>query len=246
MKKSYFVFLDSDNANKVIPDYSSDLQFDLNANSLYDTENSYMSISSFSCPNIAYPVNSTNNKLYFKENGGPTKLVLLQEGSYDSVTITDTLQTDMNATGTFTYAVSYLAVSKRLDISATGNFQLVDGPNNAYELLGFDTQSIPTALNNVIVAPHPLNLSGTQYIDIEMNVNCKNYSSNLRNVFERIPVDVAFGSIIFHENVTDDFIDISSDSINNLEVRILNDKGQLWNLPNIAKVNLVLKISVMI
>lgn len=244
MSSTQLLFLDSDHANH-IGGTPSDLIFNLNFNVANDMSGYALAVQSVSIPNMVYPINSKNNKIYWKEDGGATITSTLTENNYSGTQVATELQTQLNAdTGIArVYAVSYDTQSKKLTIDTgilPNTIQFVSGDNDAYIELGFEGDS--SALNQYEGA-YPVYLAGSQYIDIQADITTNNYSSNGKtNILERIPLNFNFGSIITYQNTTDDYIDLNEDSINTLEVRILNDKGNLWELPANAQVSLVCKL----
>lgn len=240
--QNILLFLDSDHGT-IINNTPSDVIYTLNFNTGANMENYGISLESVHLPNAVYPINSNNNKLYLSENSGATLTITIPPNNYDGDEIASELQTQLNAVGTLTYSVSYDVQSKKLTASVNlpDTFGFVEGSNDIYRELGFGT------LNGQVssyVADYPLNLSGTQYVDLQADISSHNYSSNGKsNILERIPIDSSFGSIVYYQNSTSDYVALSEDSINTLEIRLLDDRGLLWELPRNAQVSMVLKLT---
>lgn len=242
MSKTQMLFLDSDNAIQ-LNGSPSDLIFSLNFNTGNDMSGYALSIQSISVPNMVYPLNSQNNKFYFIENGGSTLTGTLTENNYTGDQFATELETQLNASGTLTYTVSYDSQNKKISFSVPlpDTFQLVDGDNNCYAEWGIN---ISTSDLSAHISDYPVYLAGSQYIDIQMDISTKNYASNGKtNIFERIPLNASFGVILYYQNTTDDYIHLNEESIDTLEIRILNDKGKLWELPPNAQLTIVCKLS---
>ena len=244
MSSTQLLFLDSDHANQ-IGTTPSDLIFNLNFNVANDMSGYAMAIQSISIPNMVYPINSNNNKIYWKEDGGAVITSTLTENNYSGMEMATELQTQLNAdTGIArVYTVTYDSQSKKLNINTgilPNTIEFVDGNNNAYAELGFNSSA---GSANQYTGAYPVYLSGTQYIDIQADITTNNYSSNGKtNILERIPLTANFGSIITYQNASDDYIDLNEDSINTLEIRVLDDKGNLWQLPQNAQISIVCKL----
>lgn len=238
MSRSKLIFLSSEFGSKVY-DSPSDLIYNLNLPG--GSRNLLLSVQSFSCANLVYPINSRNNKIYFKENAGATLTAVIPEGNYDGANILTAIQTAMDLAGALTYTITLNPITKKLTISATGNVQLVDGSNNSYRELGY---SIPTASSTSLSGSYPINLAGSQFVDIQTDITHNNYSSGGKsNILFRVPITVGFGSILYYENNESDFMTINSDDLRSIEFRLLDDKGALWDLPKYAIVSIVLKLS---
>jgi hypothetical protein len=217
----------------------SDVIFNLNFD--HDIENMLLSVQSFNCPNLVYPINTFNNKLYFKEAGGATLTATIPAGNYDGSTILTVLKTQLEIIGILTYTVSLDQATKLLSISATGNVQFVSGANSIYRELGF---VVPTSNASSITGSYPINLSGSNHIDIQTDIGSHNYAaSGKNNILFRVPLTVGFGGQIYYDNTESDFMRISTDNLRNLELRLLDDRGRPWLLPPTAIVSIVLKLT---
>lgn len=244
VNEAQLVFLDTRHSQE--PDTPSDTQFELNFAAANDLTNYVLSMESVSFPNAVYPINSNNNKIYWKEDGGGTITSTLTENNYTGSEMATELQTQLNAdTGLArTYTVAYDSQSKKLTITVDSGIpdtiQFVNGDNNAYDELGYNA---PTSAATVLTADYPVRLDGTQYVDVVSTIGNLNYSSNGRtNILARVPVLSSFGSVIFYENDSDDLLDLVQYDMANIEVRLLDDKGNLWNLPANSNVSYVLKL----
>lgn len=244
MQEAQLVFLDT--RHSTTPDSPSDCQFELNFNTANDLTNYTMSIESVSFPNAVYPINSNSNKIYWKEDGGATITSTLVTNNYTGTEITAQLQTQLNAdTGLArTYTVSYDSQSKKITITCDGGvpdtIEFETGDNDAYDELGFN---VPTSAQTILVADYPVRLDGSQYVDVVSSIGNLNYSSNGRtNILARIPILSGFGSVVYYENDSDDLLDLVQNDMTNLEIRLLDDKGYLFDLPANSNVSYVLKL----
>ena len=248
MSSAQLLFLDSNNATQ-IGETPSDLIFSLNFNTGNNMSNYALSIQSVTFPNAVYPITDDNNKVYFKEDGGGTLTATLSNQNYTGSQFAIELATQLDAESLAsglgrTYTVSFNSNTDKLTISAgdlPNTIQFVSGLNDVNLEAGFDPNQ--SALNQYVGA-YPINLSGSAYVDVQADISTQNYSSNGKsNILERIPIDSNYGSIIIYQNTTDDYIRLNESSISTIEIRLLNDKGALYELPKNANVSFVIKLS---
>lgn len=243
---SQLIFLNSDHATKLTSSGSpSDVIYNLNFNQSNELDNYNMSIQQVTLPNSVYPINANNNKLYWSEDGGATITSTLTPNSYSGTQLATEIATQMNADSARTYTVTYDSQSKKLtfteSVGLPNTFEFLTGSYNCVKEIGVDGDG--STHSTSYVADNPVYLAGTQYIDIQADISSNNYSSNGKsNIIERIPINANFGSVITYQNASDDFIKLNEDSLNTLEIRILDDKGYLWDLPSNAQVSMVLKL----
>lgn len=243
-QESQLVFLDT--RHSTTPETPSDCEFELNFNVANDLTNYSLSIESVSFPNAVYVINSTNNKIYWKEDGGATITSTLTTNNYTGDEIAVELQAQLNADTALArvYTVTYDSQSKKLTVSCNAGvpdtIQFVSGDFNTYNELGYNA---PTSALTILTSDYPIRLDGTQYIDVVSSIGNMNYSSNGRtNILARVPVLSGFGSIVYYENDSDDLLDLVQNDMTNLEIRLLDDRGYQWDLPANANVSYVLKL----
>lgn len=212
-------------------------------------ENYSISFESIIFPNTYYPINQTNNQVYFQENSitGVTYNCALTIQSYNGAEMAVELQTQLNATAGIanTYVVTYDTQKKKLQVSAgvlPNSIKFVSGTNNANALLGFDTTL--QNFDNFNEAENPIDITGPLFVDVVSNISASNFStSNRSNILARIPIQVPFGSIVYYQDTTDDKIKTNYNGLTNLEFRLLTDKGDQYILPSNSEVSYVLKFS---
>jgi len=239
--QSLSLFLDTNNSNS--PDTPADTNFELNFAAGNNTSNYSLSLESCSFPNSVYPINSNNNKIYFKENGGATLEATLQSNNYTGTEFATQIQTQLDAAGANTYTVTYDSQSKKITITenAANTIQLVAGDNDVYDNIGF---IVTSADANSITADNPVRLDGSLFIDIITNIGTQNYSSSGRtNVLARIPLSGNFGNVIFYHDESETYLDLAEDDIGYIETRLLDDKGNTFDLPSNANVSYVLRLT---
>lgn len=197
-------------------------------------------------PNLVYPINAYNNKLYISEDGGGTLTATLTPNAYTGDQMAAELKTQLEAAGAGTYTVTYDKQSKKFTIAVSGAkaaFAFVDGATNAYEAIGFDSVSLPTSAAS-LTSSYPVNLSGSQYVDVVTNFSSHNYSvSTTAHVLVRVPLNENFGSIIFYEPSSDDSLFVTTNQLDEIYMQLRDDKGNYWELPYTSHVSMTLKIT---
>jgi hypothetical protein len=190
--------------------------------------------------NAVYPFNAYNNKIYFDEGAG-TLTATITPSSYTGSTLATELTTQLTAIGA-TYTVSYNSVTKKFTISITaGTFKFVSGNNNCYDELGINvnTQTFLATQSS----DYPVSLSGTNYVDVISNFSHLNYaSSGYGSLLCRVPVNVAFGGIVYYEPSTDDSVEDFGGNLDNLSLSLRDDKGNPFELPSNASVSYTFKV----
>lgn len=191
-------------------------------------------------PNLVYPVNSSNNTFVFAEGGGSNITSTLTAQNYTGTQLASELQTVLNADGGLVYTVSYDSQTGKLTIapsSSTVQFKTTNTAFTASFVLGFD-DTTDTADASSITSDYPVRLDGSMYIDIELSGMSPNTvtSKNTSTPLCRIPLAGSFGAIITYENdsVKDEMIHIDSTALSHLRMRIRDDMGSTWTLPDNA------------
>ena len=249
---SRLLFLDT--KHSISPNSPSDTEFVLNSDLAGTIGHSRLSLQSVGFPNSSFNINQYNNKIYFYQNPelfqSPLREATITPNNYTIALFATEIQTQMNAVmpEPNTYTVSFDEQTLRLTI--TNNFiaqttQITDGPNSAGYSMGFlGAGGESTQASDPLVASHPVRLDGSLYVDVQTNIGTLNYSSNGKtNLLARIPLTAPYGTIQYYENQTDDFLQLVADDIYNLEIRLLDDKGRLFELPSNSEVFFVFLIS---
>ena len=168
-------------------------------------------------PNSVLVVNSTNNKIYFEENGGSVLTATMTTGDYSTTTLATQIglvMTNISASSglTRTYTATYSDTTKKFTISvSTSTFRMLMATyttNSAYIITGFNVDDASFA--------------SSQISDIVINLTNNIYSYNLyiqgqtvnnslvdnNGVFYSfsVPVSVSFGNVICYEPIIDYYI----------------------------------------
>lgn len=211
--------------------------------------------------NTVYPINDYNRTIYLSENGGATKTVSIPAGFYEGSEFATAFQVALQASGT-PFASTYFAalgtgagqyILAIANTTVAANFSLLYGSNNAYDEMGFSVNQTGTVSStavvamatttNVIVGTWPINISGSNYVDIVSNFAGKSYSSSMtNNVICRIALNVGFGDIISRPpDYGYSFFSFNRD-ITRIRFQLKDDKTNFWELPDTSYFSIVIKI----
>lgn len=203
-----------------------------------------ITLESVEFPNTVYPINSTNNKIYFSEDGGGTLTATLDANHYTGAQIATEIKTQLEAAGGGTYTVTFDSQTQKLTIAVGGAVTTVGfvvGENNCYDELGF---APPSAVSASITSNFPVNLSGSQYVDIISNLSTLNYSTtHTARVLARIPLYQPFGNMIYHVPPNPTKMIVSDTQITEFFMQLRDDKGSFWQIPRNSHVSLAFKIT---
>lgn len=202
-----------------------------------------LSVESCTIPVLEYPINSNNNIVYFRENGGGILTATIPPNNYTGSELAETLKSIMDTAGTLTYTITYDDQSKKLDflVGLPDTFELLEGENNSLYVLGF---SEATSSLTAHVSTHPVRLDGSEYYDLEiLGVQHDNiHSNNNSSTMARIPLLERFSGISYYVNPDNSsFITVNHDLFYRIRIRLLRPDGKLADLPDTAYVNLVLR-----
>ena len=235
---NFYYFIDS--RNKI---YESNADFSISESDFNLEPGVSVSIALDECVfyNTQYPINSNNNTFIFQENDTATNITAtLTPGNYTGSSIATELQTQMNSVGSNTYSVSYDSGTGKLIISETlpDNFKLV----SINEIFGFE---IMTSFEATRTGDNPAVLSGVEYVDLMLpslisnNVSTNN---NRNGIIKRIPLDLPWGSLIVYKSQeSDQSVIINKEYLNNIQVRLLNPDGTVFDLRENSHLSIVLK-----
>jgi len=214
---------------------------------LTNNPNTLIALQHMEFSNTVYPINAQNNILSITDDGG-TDLLAVTPGSYTGTSLASAIAALMNGSATLSgaYTVVYDSLISRLltftIVGGTVSFQFNAVDKNIYEETGILTLGTP--FTSLYETENVLDISGTRYVDVIMpNFSTFNWTSTSTSaVLARIPIDVPFGFVLTYEAETDDNLFVSTRSLNEITMRLIDDHGRLWELPNNSHVSLVLKL----
>lgn len=200
-----------------------------------------ISVESFVFPNLEYSINNKNNLIVFQENNTATDInSTLTPGFYDGPALATELQTQLNADGANTYTVTYLDASGKLTVTVTS------GTNVKFMNYSKVTGFLPGAFAASVAGNYPIRLEGSQNINITTNLSSTTYSSKgIKNIIKQIPLFARPQEILYYQNSNDaDNVIVSGGDLNNLEIRLLDDNGFLFELPDNCHWSISLRVTI--
>ena len=242
MSSNSFIFLDTRHA--VDPTEPSVGIWNLNMR-LSEFSKTHIQLEDCSFVNGVYPINANNNTLVYEENaGGSTTTSTLTPQNYTGTQFATEIQTQMNADTqeSTVYTVSYNSQTKKLTITTDGNDFQILSTSTCLDEIGIARTGMSSAVTSK-VADYVVRLDGTQYVDIVSSLSVKNVNTSGRsNILARVYITVPFGSVQVYENQSTDRMPFFSDELTTLELRLVDDKGNLWELPQNTMANYSLKM----
>lgn len=194
-------------------------------------------------PNAVYAVNSYYKTLQFESTADGTLTAILTEQNYTASQLVTELAAKLNAVSTTgTYNVSYDNQTFRLTITCAGDTFYISG-GTAASILGFTTLPSGSAVASV-VAPSPLRLDGTMYVDIVCSLGRSSFATDNRtNIFYRIPSQTSIGKMTYYTPSIENPIQINDHSLSTFEMRLQDDQGNYYMLPPNCDVSVTLRLS---
>lgn len=231
MSKTY---LHLDTRNSLSPTTPSQTSFSLNMRFSTATATK-CSVENVFFPNLVFPVNSTNNTLYYYENGGAVlkTATIPANASYNGSSIASALQTAMNNNGGNNYSVTYSSTTFTILIYTTlGNTFKVLSTSTCLSILGISAMS---SFAISCQGAYTVNLAGTAYVDVATNIQCRNITSGYsRNIIARIYLTQPVGSYQYYQDTIEDAMVLHNSELTNLDITLYDDQGSIWNLPSNA------------
>lgn len=183
--------------------------------------------------NSVYPINASNNVVEFNGNVGT-----IAPGSYNGDEIADALETYFNSVDSG-FTVAFDSITYTLSIHKATSFTIEKTSlSSIWDLLGISAGSGTT-----ITSSMPITISGTDYVDLIVDLNTSSFSSTTgAAVLNRVNVEVPFGGIVFYEPPYSCEVIIHSSGLNEFSMRMRDDKGNSYVLPDNSHVALTLKI----
>lgn len=232
------VYLNTKEATNLFNNNPCDSNFLLQQNLSDNVEYYQVSLNSMSFPNVVEPFRTgINSRIDFCENLNIVNVFTcnITQGGYDGNSLAAEIQSKMNAVvgKANAYTCTYSSSSKKITISTGGgSFSLRSTSTCLYEL-GF-TIGQNTAFNTSWTGTNLVSLSGLRFVDVMVSFGTGSYSSNNRpNILNRIYMEYPYGSInSYRKYVDSDYCVVSAEDLQFLEIRILDDTGNLVVLPS--------------
>lgn len=223
--------------------YSNRFVIGLPPSDAFNFDSVKIAIDSVCFNNLAYPINSSNNALTFSINNNPTEYTAtLSEGVYTISTFTSALSNALAlASGNANFTITFSTVTNKVTIAnAVVNFKLIGG-SMLQQVLGFESQ---TSFSNSSTALYPLNIAGSNWVDLTMNIYSNNTKSGrqlAQDIYARIPIDKGFGNLISWSDLDSSAIPIEH-NFQELVIELFDENGNPFQLPSNASFSVVIRL----
>lgn len=182
-------------------------------------------------PASFYNINYTNNTLQIFISGSTVNLVI-PVGNYDANTLITAIKT---ALGIPSFTITLSVINGVLTFTNPSSFTIFNNAQSKLApILGF-TAASNASVFSTLIASFPLNLLGI----IRLNINSSqiissNYTSKSgsSNMLSTLPVDVASFGLILYENKSNVRQIIRNTDINQIDIQITDQFGNLVNFNN--------------
>jgi hypothetical protein len=194
-----------------------------------------LTLESISLQHTMVPFSPTrcNNILYVQTtNDATTYEAVIPANNYNSTEFVTTLTSALDSATGDSWSVSYDTQSGKLTLNTNGpTFRIVSGECSAHAEVGWDLE-ITGFQSGATVLHTPLNLSGTQYVDVVTNMSGLSYNSTgTYTVLVRIPVRESFGEIIIYNSAFKHSI-MTRGSMDQVTLGLRDDRGRRLGLDN--------------
>ena len=241
LHESMLVYLDTRHRNSGV---NSNAVFNMNEARIPDRVLGFLiTLLSVEFNNTVYPVNANNNVISYQEAGPVNFTATMTPNHYTGAQLATELQTQMNAaasTGVFT--VTYNAQSRLMTLASTVAFTIVAGTASINDVIGINAL-LHGAFLVSHVSDYPVDISGTRYVDIEMNFALGNYAVNnsSQSTILRIPTVNGFGEFVNYVAPNEQYAYVDTSRLNALRCLVRDDQHNQYLLPNNSYISYVFK-----
>jgi hypothetical protein len=200
---------------------------------------SHIDIVNAQIPVSFYLINYTTNVLAYKINNGVIQLMVLERGNYNITTLISVIkQGFLNAGYTFTITFNKVT-GKLLFVSPIGTtFTILSSASGGTinEIIGFDSVSSYSSINNILNAEHPASLIGIKKLKISSSAL---HTSGLSSggggdLLGIIPVNAPSSGLILYENNSSKKGGLlRNKEISNIDITVTNEDNRFINFNNV-------------
>jgi len=227
------IYLNSKRANKYINGQTADCVFHLPPINVRKSKNVTVTVLNCQIPSSYYNVNSTNNKLVYRINGGASQTIYFTKSNYNI----NTLKAHMITLLGSNFSITYTTSSNRLTIvNSTYDF-LFEHSSTCFELLGF-SESDHISNAKTLTSDNVVNLFTVRNLQIASDNfilnNVDSYKSNSSNILASIPINTSFNGIVSYNNIHDVHSEINNTrNLTNMHIKITDQDGDTIELNNV-------------
>lgn len=187
-----------------------------------------------------YPINSSNNLIYFQENLGAAVTATITPGSYTIATLITEIQTEMNlvSPNARTYTVTYDTILDLFTITGSaGTYRMLFGTNtasSASSVIGFS--NVDTSLALAQTGDRGPVLSGVPNLFLRSNFlglsTPQRYilADGISNAICAIAVNVNFNNLIIYDNVSNNPCQCNISNFNTIDFMVTDYLGNIIDL----------------
>lgn len=236
---SAYIYINSNDSR--FQSLDNTFEIEMNSSDIFDLENGSLSVESVIFSNLNLPVNEYCNTLVFQENNVNVNLITsIPSGYYTSLSFCAALKTALEDAGAGVFTCSISSSTNKLTINSSVSFKLVGG-SALLRVMGFDPTS---TFSTSAIGGSPVNLSGTNYVDMVIDnfiTRSTKSGRNVGDIFARIPINKSYGNLIEWQNNDYDQLQVSS-SFSSMRFSLWDEYSQPFVLPKNASFSVVLKI----
>ena len=185
------------------------------------------------CAPLTIPlVDSRNNKLYLRETtSGSVVTVTLTTGNYivngtnsNSILLQIEQALEANSPNTWSYSVSYSEITNRITISSTnGSFAFVDGLDNFYYEMGFNSGNFGTFAGSQTGA-EPIDCSGLKILHIVSNIRTSKVFSKNFSILGSIIIEEENLQVTSYDDQSSDYAVSDLKSMSSLRISFYDER----------------------
>jgi hypothetical protein len=230
--ESIQIYLNSRYATETIDNNPANSIYYLPVIEIPDGHHIYLSLQNASIPYSFYSITADDNTFNWGLTGlNPMQTYYVQPGNYNITQLIDVIQAAMGAS----YSVSYSVITSKILITHTSS-DFIIYPGTINHALGFSKTTSTTSTANLLYGRDCVNLNQIRALNIECNY--PTYNINVaqaynQNILATIPVYVAPFSIISYTNPNNFRINLYVNKLEQIQIRIIDNNGQLVNLNGI-------------
>ena len=226
--ESIQIYLNSQYADKYNNGSFSDCDFNLPIINIEDGFYIYLSVVHALIPFSFYNINSTNNKLSY-QIASTVYNITIPTGNYNITNLLNTLSTLMPF-----FTISYDGIKNLLTFKYTlgANFTFLSS-STCFEIIGFRSGNSYVSSATILTSIYSVNVYCMRCININSNLITYNINKNQINnssILCCIPINETPYSMIEYNNVNNFRTNLFINSINKINIRLADDKGNLIDL----------------
>jgi hypothetical protein len=184
-------------------------------------------IESFTLPLSFYAINDYNNILNYTYNGSNFSLTITN-GNYNAYTFI-TLLTSLFLANGHTMTIILDNSTGKLQFTSSLAFSFLSSSSSC-AVIGFFTTI--TSSSNIINCPYPLNLLGSQKVNIYSSALNEGNFDEYGPIILSLPINQPQYSMLSYQNNSDNFFTLGNSNLANLDIQIKNEDGQYLDLLN--------------